>query len=1433
MFFLVVGFHSAAVYADAAPDQYSIPHASDNLLANSFVRFDLKVVKAANDSSAQWHFKIESDNLDTAVELPLDSDIEYNGPPVVGAWRTFKIDILTIIRQGTGIDLDAIEKILVYPSWGKSEGAVYRLDNVQIIVGNNREVIFDDAFNMAWPSWDCCGGTVPKVVDDEDVEHDKSLEFRALNPSGTVLGFNRDSVVYGPPFQLSSMTSESSLLFKEQFIEVKALPHKPIHFNHILTEEVISLGTIYDLLKDDLGFLWFGGSDGLARYDGYELKTFTHDSSDPKSLSNNSVWDMLIDQQGRLWVATENGLNVFDHAKQNFTRYLHDANVPQSISNSTTKVLYEDSKGNIWIGTYGGGLNRYNADTNTFTHFNHDPANLASLSSDEINAISEDHKGTIWVGTDKGMNGYDPVSNTFTRFFKSWGNQNSLTDNTIRTIKEDSQQRLWVGTYNGLNLFDTTTGQVTRFRFKNTPTFDVVELEFDDDNRIFISTGEALFIFDPEKMVYSKHENDQLVKSSFEGKFPASMFNDGENWWFGTFPVGINYIDRNKNLFSTHVSSLNKPNALSHSSVLSITEDNHGNLWLGTDGGGLNYFDRQTGQFRVFQKEGESTEGLGGNAVLSTNFDTQGNLWISSWHAPLSIFSPATGEFVHKTSSRDGLPIPNNLFVWEMETDSHGDIWLATLGNGLVHFNHQTQTFTSYLSDEDDLTTIASNIVWSIFEDSDKQLWFGTSNGLEKFNRASQTFEHFQSSQSNTNSLSNNIVLDINEGEDGLLWLGTRGGGLNSFNKTTNVFNAFKSQDGLPDDVVTGIIAANKQSLWISTFNGLCNFDIYSQTCRNYQDIGGLQTNKFNLGSALQLASGEMAFGGIGGFTIFNPSDNQKNNTIPPVVFTDLQLANRAAVVGEEGSPLVEDISLVDEIILNHEQSMFSFEFSALDYQSPEGNQYAYFLKGYDSQWNEIGNRRRATYTNLDPGSYQFMVKGSNNEGIWNETPTSVNIKVLPPPWRSWWAYAIYAAVVLAVLGLIAYLQHKKLQERHQLKLALWASGDELWDIDLTKKQVQRQNKLEYLDRQLPLSWMFSDIQNSHIHPDDQARVRQVLNDHLKNKNGYYEISYRAKSIDGEWVWLLDRGKVTVRNITGAPQRFIGTTKNIHQLKTAEAELIALNKELEQRVEERTLALQQSNEYLKNTQAQLVESEKMASLATVIIGVSHELNTPAGVAITAVSHLKHELETLNQFVESGRLSKDQFNKFKTNTQTSIDLIESSLSRSVGIIQSFKEISVDQEKYQLKTVKLKQLLEQTVAGSSGTLEHRAEQRISIDCDPSLRINNYSDILASAVNQILLNIEQHAFSANETIVISIHAKKIEQGVQIVIEDEGKGMTDEDVAKLFDPFFTTDRGQNIGLGMFVVYNQIHNLLGGTITCSSAIGKGTRFIITLPATY
>jgi len=476
--------------------------------------------------------------------------------------------------------------------------------------------------------------------------------------------------------------------------------------------------------------------------------------------------------------------------------------------------------------------------------------------------------------------------------------------------------------------------------------------------------------------------------------------------WIGT-SNGVDKYDPGNHRFAYYQSHSQNPNSLNANPIQAIYEDDDGVLWLGTQGGGLNKFNRATNSFTHYQYESNNPNSLSNNSIVTIKQDSQGFFWIGTAEGGFNKFDPQQEIFTRYQQDFD--------HVRDIEIDAAGFLWIGVDYSGVFKFDPATETWVRYQHEENNPNSLISNWVMSIDIDSTGIVWIGTESGLSQFEPFNHHFTHYQHANNDPSGLSNNIIPDVYEDSQGILWVAT-GDGLNRFNRTNKTFTVYREKQGLAGNYVSAIIEDEQGFLWLSTDKGLSKFDVQNERFRNYDVRDGLQGNKFLKHSVYKSRSGEVFFGGINGFNAFYPNQLTDNPYLPPVVLTDFQIFNRQVNIAPD-SPLQQHINLAQQITLSYQQSVFSFEFAALNYRSPQKNQYAYLMEGFDQTWTYTeADRRFATYTNLAPGEYTFRVKASNNDGVWNETGTWIKIVITPPWWQTWWAYSLYAMIILGSL---------------------------------------------------------------------------------------------------------------------------------------------------------------------------------------------------------------------------------------------------------------------------------------------------------------------------------------------------------------------------------------------------------------------------------
>ena len=798
-----------------------------------------------------------------------------------------------------------------------------------------------------------------------------------------------------------------------------------IKFEHISIEDGLSQSSVNCILKDRRGLMWFGTQDGLNRYDGYTFKIYRHQPDNSNSLSNSHINCIFEDRNGVLWVGTREGLNKFDGEKEIFIRFKKDKPPPFKLSGNDIVAIGEDHEGVLWIGTFEGGINKFDVKKKQFVSFQHDNYDTTTLSSNRISTLYVDSSGVLWIGTqDKGLDRFERKNGKFSHYAHNPGDPKSLSNNYVTAIAEDQDGNLWIGTRKGLNQLDPKTNRFIHYKHTRRDPRSVSNNEINciyllHDGGLLAGTEDGLNEFNPGNKAFSHWKNDPFDPHGLSNNVILAIYEGPSRiLWIGTNGGGFNKYAPSRDRFTHYKFNPHYPSrGLTGNMVYAIYEDRSGIVWLGTNRG-LNRFDPATNRFTSYISDSRNSRSLSNDYVFSIYEDRTGVMWVGTWGGGLNKFDRKTGTFSHFLSNPGKEPSLSSNIVLDIYEDHNGAMWIGTEGGGINKFDREKKTFLHYRTAEGDPTTISSNYINSICEDPSGNLWIGTKYGLNKFVGNTGHFIRYTVQPNESNSLTHNEVNVIVPGLSGILWLGTPGG-LHKFNPKTSQFFHYGEADGLPNNVICGILEDRQGNLWISTNSGLSRFDPRHRTFRNYGTKDGLQSNEFNIGAFCKIGKDKMAFGGINGFNLFRPEDIKDNLIKPPIIITEFRIFNQPA--GEMAdSPLEKSIMDTTEINLSYRSRVISFEFAALDYTSPPDNRYAYMMEGLDQGWIEAGPRHFASYAALPPGKYIFRVKGTNSDGVWNENDTKIQLRIMPPFWQTWWFRGL-AVLMLVVLVLIFF----------------------------------------------------------------------------------------------------------------------------------------------------------------------------------------------------------------------------------------------------------------------------------------------------------------------------------------------------------------------------------------------------------------------------
>lgn len=850
------------------------------------------------------------------------------------------------------------------------------------------------------------------------------------------------------------------------------------------------------IIKDYKGFMWFGTTYGLIKYDGVNLYVYESDPENDNGLRHKSINALAEDQNHNLWIGTSGGLNRYDREKDYFTGAYPVKGNTNYLNNTFISSLCVYNGTILLAGTYTEGLNVYDPVNETIINYSYNPRDSNSISSSHITCIAVDKADNIWVGTDNGLNLFI-YNKRFKRFYNEPGNINSLSNNIITSIVIDSDGIIWVGTQGGgLNRIILDKNNI-KFRRFNTNSKEgkisnnyILSLCADRNSNIWIGTDNGgLNRLNTNTGKIDVYQTEEGIEYSIQSNSIWSLYEDNENrLWIGTYNRGINVIDENFRKFELFQRINFSDKSLTNNDVKGFTEDKQGNVWIATNGGGICKFNPFTRQFTRFILNKNNQILITNNAVQDILYDSRDNLWIGTWAGGIDRLTKE-GVKIRNYKLINNLGIENNN-VFTLFEDKQGNIWAGTAGNGLFLYDKKTDAFYNVICQNESVSLSSLAYISDIMQDSENNLWVGTLFGLVMLKMSENLkYECTNFLSNESNHLSSNLIETVYEDSKGRIWIGTLDKGLNLFNKNDSTFTIIQKKDGLPGNSIKGILEDDEGYLWISTNMGLCRFNYEMKSFTNYFKEDGLNSNEFNTRSCLRTRTGEFYFGGENGFNIINPKNIKNNSNIPPVYLTDLKINNKSAVIGAKGSPLKKHISETDKIILSYAQRSFSIEFVALNYTAPTKNQFCYKLEGFDKDWQCNGFQRIANYTNIMPGKYIFMVKGSNNDGIWNETPTRLLITVRPPVWKTWWAILTYLIFIFSLTYILLTAWLERIKIKNQLKLEQLSRERE---HELNEKNIQFFTDISHEFR-TPLSLILAPLESLIASAQDKMKEQLMF----------------------------------------------------------------------------------------------------------------------------------------------------------------------------------------------------------------------------------------------------------------------------------------------------------------------------------------------------
>jgi ligand-binding sensor domain-containing protein/signal transduction histidine kinase len=1203
--------------------------------------------------------------------------------------------------------------------------------------------------------------------------------------------------------------------------------------------------------EDERGELWFGTKGGLTRFDRINQRfvRYAPNGAATGNTANRSVFAILSDGNTGLWVATGDGLKHVDTRTGTFTEYRHDAKNPDSIADDRLSSLAIDNAGNLWIGT-GSGLERMVKGSKQFDHFS--LAKTSDAGGKQHGVLSLSAGGidnVLWVGTTGGL--------------EAW------------KLGPDAPQRLPSSATAGVG------------------TVRVLSMYRDHDQNLWLgSDTDGLKWRDPASGVFVSYRHQLLDRHSLADNQVSSLHQDRTGTlWVGTWYAGVDRVDLASGGFERFSMNAGDLKGLSSNKIRSIDSDGKGKLWLATSGGGLNHFDPVTGLADVLRHDPQNSGSLPDDMLTAVEA-VEGRVWVGA-QTGLSWLDPATGKFTQLPLGPD--PVSNyiqrlrvdragSLWVltrgglhrvdngklaqsWRHDAndpgslgenwgfslleDRRGILWVGT-DHGLDRFDRSTGKFTHFRHDPRNPGSLTHNRVHHMLEARNGTLWVGTAGGLNRLDRGNDGQVRFQY-YALSHSRAADPVGSIMEDQAGMLWVSTTAG-VSRLDPVNGQFKNYTSKDGLIDG-----------SYFVGSGHRDDNGTVY---------FGGLN--------------------GLTAFTPKTIHDNPHPPAILITDFLVFNQSVRNPIVGESLG-LQGPIHEAKELTLSARDSVFSFEFAALHFADPLRNRYAYQLEGFDQGWMDTdATKRFASYTNLDPGEYTFRVKASNKDGVWSQAAAVMKLTITPPVYKTWWFRLMTAALVLGLvyagfrIRIRALLQQKNVLEdqvtartaelqlqkesierQHQtvqtahrnisllsdigrtltanldteaIMLMLYSHVNELMDASVFGIGFYRPERcvidypfaIEMGKRYAPYSRTMSD-------PNQMAvwcirHEREIFINDLQAEYTNF-IEHLGLTSSSEHLGTLDDGSLPT-----APQSMLYVPISVNGRMVGVISVHSYHKNAYEQIHLdmlRTLAsyvgvaFDNADAYrqLKDTQQQLVAQEKLAALGSLVAGVAHELNTPIGNSLLMASALQEKTDEVSIKFEDQTIKRSDLHSFIGASQEASALIMRSLRNAADLVNSFKQVAVDQASAQRREFNLEQASNEIVATMMNQVRkagHLVEYDIPSDIVMDSFPGPYGQVLINFVNNALL----HAFGERTGGRMLIKATTMVPGrVLLAFSDDGAGIDPENLARIFDPFFTTKMGQGgSGLGLNITYNIVTSLLGGSVRVESVLGTGTTFYIDLP---
>ncbi|KGJ95058.1 two-component regulator propeller domain-containing protein [Colwellia psychrerythraea] len=1204
-----------------------------------------------------------------------------------------------------------------------------------------------------------------------------------------------------------------------------------VRFKHYTRADSLSQNVINDIAQDEQGFLWFATQNGLNRFDGFTFEKFvvTNDNN-INALSANYIRSLYFQAPHYLWIGYDTkGISRFDLKSGEIKNI--DLSTPFGSHNANVIKEITSCDDNIWVASLAGItiIDKHDAIIKDQRVL---PQNSPLQS---INTIYKDNQGRCLVGTAKGL--FVLENNVFT----------PLIDNLhITTIFQNDDDTYWFGTNNGLytslgGVIEDSIVKPVAIKLDNLFITDITELSSGD---LWVATRTS-GIFTHQK----EHGNWQQIQH--HSSAPSSLINDNinkifidnvNNLWIATSGGGLSQYSPDKAKLG-HIND-ESFNANFNNDVRAISVDNGGYVWLGTNKG-LFRWHRESNQLLNTKQLG-LPEHFSREFITFIHIDSRNFMWVGTLNSGLyrgALGSNDFKQYLPVEGNDNSFPGNRPITIFE---DSSNNIWIGTFHNGLALYSPKGDKFTRFQQGKG-LSDISHNKVPAIAEDNQGQIWIAShGEGISILNKSSLEVEKLTKS---SHGIIDNVINSIEKDQHGRMWLATDLG-LSLVDYDNNHIQNFTTGVGLTDNILYSLQLDHQSNLWIGTNSGMIKFNTNTFSVEAFGEQDGTQHQEFNTTAKTIDQYGRIYLGGLNGFNQFIPSTVTTVIQTPKVEFNQFYLQNKKleSQASLPASPLIDRASYSKNLSIKT-SDLLDIGFAAFNVKNPENINFYYRLLPLDNEWYPVQKgKNSASYYRLPEGDYQFEVKATYNQGTDSSSIKTLALTVIAPWWQTKYAYTVYIAMVLLVIALIFVLIYRKRQieltyykqiheSQQRLSLALWGSGDSLWHWNINKGEVVREQIFK--DKTIPHTTSFSlEALADFVHPEDLSRVRESLINTINGDIELYQVDYRMKGPEDQWNWVLDRGQVNEFDDKNKAIEIVGTTQDISKLKKAQTELFELNNELEQRVETRTLAIELSNKQLANTIEQLeatknklVQMEKMSALTNLVCGIAHEINTPLSIVKTSLTFLQEEDEALTSALESGKLSREKFTRYKENSPQANKLCIDNVNKAIKLIDEFKRISIREHDYNFEKINLSNLIETIIKSyefKASSMSVKLNYILPQDLFIHSSIQAIEDVLAELIDNSLQHAFQYSLPNDNNILIEL-VEHNEEYTILQYQDNGCGLNPENTEHVFEPFNSNCLGtEGLGLGLNMAYNIITSILDGEIQqLDSPTGTCFRLIV------